>query len=211
MSWVHIDYDYKHWVNLPVGDDWEDTPWDDEKDWAESKAIVLLSFNDLPDKRRDVKRLSKLMTANRGAFAEANLARENYLYFFEPGAEPLSFHLWYGPAEGDRDATLRKHARAESTDAMLPPQVEEFTTTALGAGLHSRTHVQLDDQSVSLNLWYAFRSEEHGVDLIAFASSGDLGRLSAAEPDFNDFVRGIVLIDDDIDLEEAAERASRQN
>lgn len=200
MSWIHVEYDYQHWVSLPIEDDWEDTPWDDERDWGASKALVLLSYNDLPDKRRDIKRLSKVMISHRQVFAESRLARENYLYFSEPGEAPLSIHLWYGSAEGEREAALRKHARVESPDAMLPPQVEEFTTESLGTGLHSRTHVLLDDQTVAMNLWYAFRSEKHGVDLIAFSSSGDLGRLSAAEPHFNEFVHGIALLDDDVDL-----------
>ncbi|MBT2392810.1 hypothetical protein J7E87_26090 [Streptomyces sp. ISL-1] len=200
MSWVHVDYENRNWVALPTDEQWDDTPWDDEKDWSVSEAVVLLAYNDLPDKRRDVKRLAKLLISHRQVFAESRLARENYLYFSDPSEPPLSIHLWYGPAEGEREVALRKHARVESPDAMLPSQVEEFTTKSLGTGLHSRTHVLLDDQTVAMNLWYAFRSEEHGVDLIAFSSSGDLGRLSAAEPHFNEFVQGIALLGDDVDL-----------
>ncbi|MEV8309929.1 hypothetical protein AB0P36_21890 [Streptomyces flavidovirens] len=198
MSWVHVDFDNRHWVPLPRGA-WDDRPWDDEEDWAESEAVVLMAYHGLPEKRKEVKRLSKLLASYRQVFEEMNISRESYLYFTDPAAEPLSIHLWYGPAEGEREAALRTYARVESPDAILPPQVEEFTTESLGAGLHSRTHVQLEDQSVAMNLWYAFRSEDHGVDLIA-SSSGDLGKLSAAEPDFNEFVEGIRLLDDESEL-----------
>ncbi|MFZ3472149.1 hypothetical protein ACODT3_15645 [Streptomyces sp. 4.24] len=199
MSWVHVDFDDLYWVPLPWGA-WDERPWDDEKDWAESKAVVLLTYHDLPLKRKELKRLSTLLVGRRQVFEEMNTSRESYLYFAHPTEEPLDIHLWYGPAEGDRDVALRKYARVESPDAMLPPQVEEFTTEALGTGLHSRTHVQLDDNSVAMNLWYAFRDEKRGVDVIAFASSDDLGRLSLAEPAFDAFVRSIRLVDDESEL-----------
>ncbi|MBT2399768.1 hypothetical protein [Streptomyces sp. ISL-100] len=199
VSWVHVDYDNRHWVPLPRGA-WDERPWRDERDWAEGEAVTLLFYHGIPQKRKEIKRLSKLLAAHRQVFEEMNTYRETYLYFAHPSEGPLALVLWYGPAEGEREATLRKYARVESPDAMLPPQVEKFSTEGLGTGLHSRNHVQLDDQSVAMNLWYAFRSEKHGVDLIAFASSGDLGEISAAEPAINEFVQRIRLIDDESEL-----------
>lgn len=202
MSWVYVTYDDKLWVPIPVGDNWMETEWGSEKDWGRSAAHVLMAFNDMPEERRALRRLSKTLIAYRQTLTESGLGREYYLYFSDLREAPLSLTLWYGSAEGELEATLRKHAHADSQETMRDPQVEEFVSENLGKGLRALNHVLLEDNSIAVNLWYALRDEKHGVDVIAFASTGDLGRLVAAEADFDDFVRSIVVAD-----EESAEHA----
>ncbi|MGP3922649.1 hypothetical protein [Streptomyces sp. 8N616] len=197
MSWVDINYDIERWVEIPASDEWAESPWDSEKDWGKSAAHVLLAMNDIPENRREVRRLSKLLIAHRQAFKDAALGQDHYLYFADTEESPLALHLWFGPAEGERAATLRQHVRAGSPDTMRTPQVTDFHTEYLGTGLRSLNHVLLEDQTISANLWYALRDDEHAVDVIAFASTGDLGRLVAAEPDFDEFVRGVRVFADD--------------
>lgn len=202
MSWVTVEHDLEHWVYLPVEDDELDGIWKDGKDWARSTALALREFNDLDRKRKEEKQLAEVLLGMREAYRKLEMAREHYLYFANPHAKPLPVLISYGPSdENSRDEALRTMARADATDVMIPPQTEEFTgNRTLGTGLRTRSYVQLDDGSVIVNLWYAFRSEEHGVDLVALAGADDLGVNEAAEPAFDELVQGIWLLGDDVDL-----------
>ncbi|WP_432093760.1 hypothetical protein [Streptomyces sp. bgisy100] len=200
MSWIHVDYNIEYWVEIPMESDWGETPWRSEKAWGRSAATALREYRGLPDSKKEAKNLAKALVAHRQALTESNLAREYYLHFSDPEARPLPVHLWYGPADGPREDALRKHARVESSDAMLPPQSVEFSNESFGRGLKTRTHVVLDDETVAMNLWYAFRNDEYGVDLIVSSSSGDIGRLADAEPRLDEFVQGIWILGDNVDL-----------
>ncbi|MET8011472.1 hypothetical protein ABZU86_10310 [Streptomyces sp. NPDC005271] len=195
-SWVIVDFDYEYWVELPADEDWRNTSWGSEKEWGKSAAEVLLEFKDIPGNRKLLRRLEKELIGYRRAFEEHAPGREHYLYFRDLESDPLSMHLWYGPAEDEREVALRRNARADSTDTMFPPQVEEVASEALGTGLRSLNHVLLEDQTVAANLWYAFRDDKREVDLIALASSGNLGPFAAAMSDFDEFVQSISLYDE---------------
>ncbi|MEV6317384.1 hypothetical protein [Streptomyces sp. NPDC051776] len=197
MSWVDIDYDLQRWVEIPATDEWNETPWDDEKDWSRSAAHVLLAMNEIAESRREVRRVAKVLVGCREVYRNSALGESHYLYFDSVAQSPIAIHLWFGPAEGERTATLRQHVRADNSDTMRIPQVTDFPTEHYGVGLRSLNHVLLEDQSIAANLWYALRDDEKGVDIIAFASTGELGRLVAAEPDFDEFVRGIRVFADD--------------
>ncbi|MET9529477.1 hypothetical protein ABZY02_02735 [Streptomyces sp. NPDC006649] len=196
MSRLDTDEDYDHWIDLPVYDGWQDF-WGSEKKWAKFTAENFLQINDLPSGRGEIKRLAKILIENRRACEASSLGNEHFLYFADPEQPPIALHIPYGPSEGEREATLRQLAHADSTEVITSPQVEVFETRAFGAGLRSRNHVMLDDQSIVVNLWYGFRDEAHGMDLIVFVSTGDLGRLAAAEPHIDEFVRSIKFVDED--------------
>ncbi|MFJ5288432.1 hypothetical protein [Streptomyces sp. NPDC088348] len=197
MSWLITDEEYEYWVELPADITWgEDTVWDSEKEWAKHAAKSLLFFNDIPAKRNEMKRLTRLLIGARQVYEEAAIGTEHFLYFSNPKeTEPLSLHLATWPAEGERASTLRKLARADSTEVIIPPQTDVFETEHLGSGLRSRNHTMLPDQSVSINLWYAFRDDQRNMDVVVLVSSDELGHLAAAEAHIDEFVRGIKLVD----------------
>lgn len=202
MSWVYVDYATENWVHIPTEDGMIQEHWKNEKDWARSSAIVLREFNDLDRDRKEEKKIANRLIGLRQAYQELDMARDHYAYFANPAAKPLPLLLSYWTAEeGNRDEVLRRLARADATDLMKSPQVTEFAgNRTLGTGLRSRNYVKLEDESVTVNLWYAFRNEEHHVDLVAHTGSDDLGANEVAEAAFDELVRGVWLLDDEVDL-----------
>ncbi|MEV6791180.1 hypothetical protein AB0M87_04080 [Streptomyces sp. NPDC051320] len=197
MSWLSTDEEFEYWVELPSNISWENTSWGSEKEWAKFAAETLLFFNNLPKKRSEVKRLSKILIGARQVYEETAIGTEHFLYFSSPQEDlRLSLHISYWPAEGERSSTLRRLARADSPDVVIPPQTEVVETEHLGSGLRSRNHVMLPDETVSINLWYAFRDDQRNLDLVILVSSEHLGRLAAAEPHIDEFVRGVKFVDE---------------
>ncbi|MFJ5288435.1 hypothetical protein [Streptomyces sp. NPDC088348] len=200
LSFVFVEFDHQYWVDLPTYEDWPNSSWGSEESWSRETAELLLEFNDLRPKRREMKRLSNILIGHRRAFEATSVGMDHYLFFPEPHRPPISLHISYGPSEGDREDTLRKLAHADSTKVTSPPDTGAFETEHLGAGLRSRSHVELDDKSIATNLWYAFRNDQHKTDVVFFISTGDLGQLAAAEPYIDDFVRGASVVDENAEL-----------
>lgn len=112
---------------------------------------------------------------------------------------PFRVTMSHYPAEGDKRGTLQRLVRAEDPELLRPPQVDTFHAGHLGEGLKALGHVELEHNDIVANLWYAFRDEHHAVDVVVFASTGDLVRLGRLMPDIDALVHGIKVRADDED------------
>ncbi|MDG4860281.1 hypothetical protein P8605_19340 [Streptomyces sp. T-3] len=200
ISWVTVEVNWARWAAVPDALGRRSAArWRSEKHWAKEAAKLLLLSNDLADTRVQVRQTAKVLIAHRQAMANEPTAQEmqKFLYFATPFDAPIPLLVASGPAEGERDITLRRLARADSTKTVRPPVVSEIATERLGTGVRSLNHVPVDGD-VSLNLWYGLRDERQGVDVMAFTSSDEPAQLLAAKQDFDDFVKAITVHTEEI-------------
>ncbi|MCZ4122059.1 hypothetical protein [Streptomyces sp. H39-S7] len=144
-----------------------------------------------------MRRLSKAIIRSYDAHAKRQLGMRTYLHMTDDARASFTVSLGYFPAEGDRTRALRRLCRAEDPELLRPPQLDTFHAGHLGEGLKALGHVVLDDNEIVANLWYAFRDETHALDVVVFASTGDLVRLHDVGPDIDALVHGIKVRADD--------------
>lgn len=197
MSWVDVYYRQSTWVDITAIDSWSETPWDDVQDWARSEFNALMAMQQVSCSWLEARRRAKTLARFYAAYSKRRLGMETYLHVLDLSQEPIPVFLNYGPAEGDRTRALRRLTRADDPDLLRPPQLDTFHAGHLGEGLKALGHVVLDDGEIVANLWYAFRDETHQVDVVVFASTGDLVRLGEVVPDIEALVHGIKVRADD--------------
>lgn len=197
MSWVDVYYPLDVWVDITPQPSWPDAGWGSQLDWARSSAETILTLRGQPHRWLATRRLSSALIRSYDAYAKHQLGKCSYLHLGDLRQRPFRVTVSYGPAEGDRTRALRRLVRAEDPDLMRPPQVDTFHAGHLGEGLTALGHVELDDNEIVANLWYAFRDERHAVDVVVFASTGDLVRLGQITPDIDALVHGIKVRADD--------------
>jgi hypothetical protein len=120
----------------------------------------------------------------------------SYLYLPDPNKYAMPVHVWVDDRPG-----LTVETATEDPDAIEPPKPEEFTTDALGTGRKVTSHGVLDPQRGDLPgtqpVWvtvrYAFAVPGRQAIVTVKATETDLGRMSAAADDVDEFVRTITL------------------
>jgi hypothetical protein len=117
-----------------------------------------------------------------------------FIHLPDPRLAPLPVYLGIWALEGDRDARLRDLTRADDTETIRPPIVDEFTAPALGTGLRTLRHKRRDDGPVWAALRYAWRSDQYETDVQLWTSTADLGRLQRAISDIDTFARVVTVI-----------------
>lgn len=199
MSWVDIYYPLDLWADITPRITWSDTAWGNQREWACSTAETVLTVRKQPHRWLATRRLAKTLIRAYDVYAQHGLGMRTYVHLGDLSEAPFPVEVSYCSAEGDRRGALRRLVRAEDPELLRPPQVDTFHAGHLGEGLKALGHVELDDNDIVANLWYAFRDEHHSVDVVVFASTGDLVRLGQVMPDIDALVHGIKVRADDED------------
>ncbi|MCZ4100837.1 hypothetical protein [Streptomyces sp. H39-C1] len=199
MSWVDIYYPLDSWVEITPRNSWVDTEWGSQTNWSRSSAETVLALRGQPHRWLANRRLAKYLSHAYDVYAKRPMGERSYLFLGDLKQQALHVSVAYGPAEGDKRGALQRLVRAEDPELLHPPQVDTFHAGHLGEGLKALGHVELDGNEIVANLWYAFRDEHHAVDVVVFASTGDLVRLGQVMPDIDALVHGIKVRADDED------------
>ncbi|QNA75033.1 hypothetical protein C8250_026860 [Streptomyces sp. So13.3] len=199
MSWVDTYYPLDRWADITPPATWSDSSWGTRDMWARSTAETVLLLRGQPHSWLANRRLAKRLLRAYDVYAKQPLGKHTYIHLGNLRQQPLPVTVSYGPAEGDKRGALQRLVRAEDPELLRPPQVDTFHAGHLGEGLKALGHVELDGNEIVANLWYAFRDEHHAVDVVVFASTGDLVRLGQVMPDIDALVHGIKVRADDED------------
>jgi hypothetical protein len=119
-----------------------------------------------------------------------------WMYLRDPAVPPLPVHIGIWKAYGDRAQQLRQLSGADDPASSRPPDITEFTTGSLGAGVRA-LHYRMREKGVLAMLGYAFRVETYATDLQIMATTSDLRHLATATPDIEDFIKTITVFSQD--------------
>ncbi|MFJ4720930.1 hypothetical protein [Streptomyces luteogriseus] len=98
------------------------------------------------------------------------------------------------PSEGEKVSELRRVTLADDDGAVEPPIVEEFETEWLGTGVRVlRYSVDSESNAVISSLRYAWRSEEHGKDVVVITGSPAPSQVLRSLDDMDELAHSIVL------------------
>ncbi|MDF9815323.1 hypothetical protein [Streptomyces sp. SPB162] len=197
MSWVDTYYSLDLWADITPSVVSPETSWGTRDMWARSTAETVLVLRGQPHRWLANRRLAKRLLRTYDVYARQPLGKHTYIHLGNLRQQYLPVTVSYGPAEGDRRGALRRLCRADDPELLRPPQLDTFHAGHLGEGLKALGHVVLDDNEIVANLWYAFRDETHQLDVVVFASTGDLVRLNQIGPDIDALVHGIKVRADD--------------
>ncbi|HSZ43407.1 MAG TPA: hypothetical protein VK817_25875 [Trebonia sp.] len=188
-GWVSLKYAQDVWIPcLPVFPEGHD-----RASWAMLYAEQWWAMSGRKHGGRQVKSLAKTL-AGIHEIAYPGLEMQMGLIHLPDLSEvPLLVSLGIWAAAGDRMTQLRVLVHADDTDAMEPPEVEEFGTEQLGPGLKTLAYTRKRG-TVTGHLSYAWRSEEHATAVRIFTGCPDLGRLERAIPDIERMIQGVNII-----------------
>jgi hypothetical protein len=119
-----------------------------------------------------------------------------YLHLPSPTVSALPVKVWVDDTPG-----LTIEAATTNPDAIKPPLIEKFHTDTLGDGLKVTTHGLLDPEpgeqpdttSVWISITYAFAVPTRQAVVTIRATDTDLGRMTGAATDIDEFVNLIHL------------------
>jgi hypothetical protein len=191
MSWIEVDYNVEKWLWMPTS--WQDGPFTDHREWARQYAEAVWALADVETGDQDeIDNLALTLTMLAEDVPARFPGQDAYLYLPDPRRMPLPLYVQAFPAEGDGGRRLGEIVRAGDTEAVEPPIVEAFTTELLGDGVRSlRYFTEPDEGTLGCSVNYAWRVEEHGLDLRLWSVTGDLGRLAGALDDFDELARTV--------------------
>ena len=207
--WFEVDCDFGVWLLLPR--EIPEDLWPDDLSWALDHAQAVWNDSGQRHRRRDVKNLTKLLLHHRAFMAERAWAHVAYLHLPDPLMEPLVVSVSAWRAQGPRDEALRFYTCADLPGVDGPPEVAEFTTDGLGAGLRALSRPAtlapaywarvkaglkgMPDPQAPWILSYAWRVEDD-TDLNLFLISPHGERVRGALADVDAFARGIRVVPD---------------
>jgi hypothetical protein len=119
-----------------------------------------------------------------------------YLYVPDPNRHAFPLHLWVDDRPG-----LTVEQATTDPGAISTPVAEEFSTDMLGVGRKVTCHGTLDPQpgdlpgtrSMWVSVYYAFAIPGRQAVVTVRATDTDLGWMSAASDDLDEFVRSVRL------------------
>jgi hypothetical protein len=211
--WVEVDCDFGVWLLLP-----REIPadlWPDDLSWAMDQAQAVWDDSGLRHRRRDVKNLVTVLLNYRAFMAGRAWSHLAYLHLPDPRVEPLAASVSLWRAQGERDEALRFYTGADLPGTDGPPEVLEFPTDHLGAGLRAISRPATlrapagaagsggadggadggEAEASAAVLSYAWRVEDD-TDVSLFLLSPHAERLREAVPDVDAFARGIRVVPD---------------
>jgi hypothetical protein len=123
---------------------------------------------------------------------------EVLLYLPNPKMVPLPVWITHVPAEGDMEQALRELTLADDSEAVELPVAEKVSAEVLGEGLRVLRYNTLDDSNeLVVGLRYAWRSEEHGRDVVLITGSPAPGQVMSAVDAIAELTHVIRLCHDD--------------
>jgi hypothetical protein len=206
MSWLDIDYDPDLWVEIPsrwtmwAGEEWCGDDRRSPEEWADE--IALYCWEESQEKgftQGEIQLLSQTLLECVRRYPSMYPGSEVFLYLPNPKVIPLPVWITHIPAEGDKEKALRELTLADS-EAIEPPVAEEVHSEALGAGLRTLRYSSVPESNeLVVGLRYAWRSEEHGRDVLLITGSPAPGQVMYAVDAIADLIHDIRLRHDDED------------
>jgi hypothetical protein len=95
--------------------------------------------------------------------------------------------------QGERTARLRFLSGADDTASTRPPDITEFKTGNLGAGIRALQYRMRQGKAIAV-AGYAFRAEELETDVQISTATGDLRQLGLDLGGIEEFIRGITVV-----------------
>ncbi|KRV50882.1 hypothetical protein AQ490_13090 [Wenjunlia vitaminophila] len=200
MSWIDVDYDVDTFLWMPTSFE-EEAGFSGPEEWGRLFAEALWDLQEEgPELDEQVDSLAASLTNFAEQIPAAFPGQAVYLHVPDPRQMPMPVYVDSWPAEGDRTERLREIVRADDTEAVEKPMVDEFETEHLGRGLRSlRYFTEPQEGALCCSVNYAWRVPEHGIDVRVWSVSGDLGRVAMALDDIDALTRSIrVRADDDL-------------
>jgi hypothetical protein len=166
-------------------------------DWAEQLAARVWESAGVVPETSDLMRLVGLLEVvgdpqfpddDRLPDEDAGWSRK-WVHLPYPGELPLPLLLAYGPAHGDRAATLRRLVCADDPQAVEPPVVEEVATPA-GPAVRGMAYLseagrgRRGDLLAALSYAWRLRVREQDVD-VRLWTAFDTGRVESAARDID--------------------------
>jgi hypothetical protein len=205
---AEIDYDPQRWTDIP--NDWGNgTLYDGPEDFAKTTAEEVWGLwveqnpgVEKPEQSAvDRTAVEILSYADKwGGFDPLSPFQvATYLHRPSPTVSVLPVKVW---VDDTPELTVEHAAGVDNPDAIRPPTVEQFHTEILGAGLKVTCHGTLDPQPGDLpgaqTVWvqvrYTFAVPTRQAVVTVAATDTDLGRMSGALDDIDEFVRQIHLL-----------------
>ncbi|HEX3613910.1 MAG TPA: hypothetical protein VHU88_19640 [Sporichthyaceae bacterium] len=202
VLYAHVRPDPIKWMGIPTG--W-DGHWKSPAEWADDLAGsswgVWAELNGVEKPGQDA--------IDRTAVEYLNYAEKwggfhpkdafeitTYLHVPSPTISALPVRVWVDDAP---DLTVEK--ATEASEAIRPPVVEEFTTETLGTGRKVTIYGTLDPepgdlpgtQTTWVSVCYAFKVPTRQAVVTIRATDTDLGRMTGAAGDIDEFVSLINL------------------
>lgn len=200
-GWPEIDYDPAVWIELPRV--WCEETWPDHRAWARDIAEACWGDFDLAPGPYAVDNLALTLALYAEKVESGDLpAQDFFLHLPDPRLDPLLVSLGTWELEGERDEALRELTGADDPEAVEAPIVEPFATENLGRGLRTLRYCPFDPGpdhppdpgALYATLNYAWRVDEHDVDVRMFSSSPDIGRLIQVVDDIDGLARGVKIV-----------------
>jgi hypothetical protein len=194
--------DHVKWLGIPTG--W-DGYWSSPANWADDLAEsrwgmwAELSGVDKPGQDaidRTATELRAYAEKLGGFDPKQPFEITTYLHLPSPTLSALPVKVWV-----DDTPELTVEKATEASDAIRPPVVEEFTTEKLGTGRKVTIYGTLDPepgdlpgtQTTWVSICYAFKVPTRQAVVTIRATDTDLGRMTGAAADIDEFVNLIYL------------------
>ncbi|MCZ4118592.1 hypothetical protein [Streptomyces sp. H39-S7] len=200
MSWLDTPYDYNTW--LEASDRWPVGKWAGAEEWAADMAEAWWGDFPADPGETGVELLTRTLVACARDFPKAHPGCRVLLHLPDPREMPLPVYVTDRRAQGESSAALRAFVLADDPEAVEPPIVEDFAVPAGVGGLRSLRYATVPGSAdLMVGLRYAWRSVEHGRDVVVLTASPAPGRVLAALEDIDELVRGFRVRHDDDDPE----------
>lgn len=186
-GWVRPEGDDRFWIpcapSLP--DEYDPATWYTmlATGWAERSGVPLTGPG--------VEALAAMIERAHDGYTRVP-CHQIWVYLRDPAVPPLPVLIGIWKMQGERTARLRYLSGAGDTAGVRPPDVAEFATDRLGAGLRAIRYRNRNDRVVAA-LAYAFRAEEFETEVQVSAATPDLRQLGNALGDIDEFVRGLTV------------------
>ena len=198
-GWIKVAFDPRYWIPCP----YQFPPGMDLDSWATGMSQGWWEQSGLTYQDASVEQLATMLRLLHERGYAAVPAHQIWIYLREPAIPPLPVHIGIWKQEGDRRARLREFTGADDKASARKPQVAEFTTDSLGAGLRVMRYRKRPSGALVGVLCYAFRSEEFETDVSVTIASPDLRELMTATEDIDQFIHGITVYDNQSPPEQA--------
>jgi hypothetical protein len=205
VSWLDIDYDPDLWVEIPsqwtisAGEEWFGSDDRTTEEWA--AEIAQYCWDESREKNytaSEIQLLAQTLIECVQRYPKMHPGSEVLLYLPNPKMVPLPVWITHVPAEGDMEQVLRELTLADDSEAVELPVAEKVSAEVLGEGLRVLRYNTLDDSNeLVVGLRYAWRSEEHGRDVVLITGSPAPGQVMSAVDAIAELTHVIRLCHDD--------------
>lgn len=186
-GWVRAPMDNRFFIPCP-----ETFPEEhDLATWCRILAEGWLERSGLPRLTPAVEVLAGAIQRCHDGYARVP-CHQMWIYMRNPVVPPLPVLICNWKMQGERATRLRHLSGADDAASTRPPDVTEFVTDHLGAGIRALHYREREGGIVAL-VGYAFRSEEFETDVQISAATSGLEQLENALGDIEEFIRDITV------------------